>query len=261
MSTTSDASADGRATRWDSHRTSRRAELVRAARRAVHHRGPDLSMDELAAEIGTSKSILYRYFTDKAGLQAAVGEAVLDGLREALEEAGRSARSPRVRLGAMVSVYLEMVGSSFHVYDFITRPEAESEAGALRGFVADIDALVAESLLPVLRLRANGGESAADRDAESRALALLWASGMVGLVRGTAERWFAHRDRPAGPAGPEVGHPVDRTIGAMDRDVLAAHITEWLWDGAAGVARRAAAHGAAPGTAPDDLLTATKRPE
>jgi len=71
-STPAEDRVDGRDARWAEHRSSRRAELVRAARRAVHHRGPDLSMDDLAAEIGTSKSIIYRYFSDKSGLQGAV---------------------------------------------------------------------------------------------------------------------------------------------------------------------------------------------
>src|SRR5690606_41652154 len=87
MPTTSSADdaarVDGRDARWAAHRSSRRAELVRAARRAVHRRGPHLSLVDLAAEIGTAKSILYRYFTDKSDLQGAVGTAVPDDIRRA----------------------------------------------------------------------------------------------------------------------------------------------------------------------------------
>lgn len=223
--------SDGRATRWDSHRASRRAELVRAARRAVHHRGAGISMDEIAAEIGTSKSILYRYFTDKAGLQAAVGQAVLGGLREALESAASSAGRPRDRIEAMVAVYLEMVEQSPHVYDFVTRPEAEAAAGALRGFVADTEDMVAELVLPVLRELPLSGR-------DDVALARLWGAGLVGFVRAVAERWFGGReDVPDG-------------AGAVDRERLTDLITDWLWDGAAGVARGAALADAAPGVRP-----------
>ncbi|WP_226925283.1 TetR/AcrR family transcriptional regulator [Georgenia thermotolerans] len=219
--------ADGRATRWAGHRTSRRTELVRAARRAVHRLGPDLSMEEIASEIGTSKSILYRYFTDKTGLQTAVGHAVLERMRAALEEAAERAGGPREQITAMVTVYLEMVASSPHVYTFVTRPEGTSQAGELRGFVAEVNDLVAGSLLPALR----GGEGA-DLDDETLAVAQLWASGVVGLVRGAAERWVGEQvdDAAAG---------VDAALARMTQQELAAHLAAWLWDGAVGVTRRA----------------------
>ena len=39
---------------------------------AVRLRGSDISMDEIAAEIGVSKTVLYRYFVDKNDLTTAV---------------------------------------------------------------------------------------------------------------------------------------------------------------------------------------------
>ncbi|QDC26090.1 TetR family transcriptional regulator [Georgenia yuyongxinii] len=226
-----DEAADGRATRWAGHRSSRRAELVHAARRAVHHRGPDVSMEEIATEIGTSKSILYRYFTDKAGLQTAVGQAVLDRMREALAEAAAHVGGPRERISAMVTVYLEMVASSPHVYAFVTRPEAPTQAGDLRGFVAEVNDLVADSLLPALRGTEPPGT---DVDDETLAVASLWASGVVGLVRSAAERWIT--EQIVGPAG-RAG--TDAALARMTRQELTAHLSDWLWDGAVGVTRRA----------------------
>lgn len=83
MSEVAEVSGDGRSRRWEQHRAQRRAELTHAARRAIHHGGSDLSMDEIAGAIGTSKSIVYRYFTDRTGLQTAIGEAVLVDLGDA----------------------------------------------------------------------------------------------------------------------------------------------------------------------------------
>ncbi|WP_193312866.1 TetR/AcrR family transcriptional regulator [Georgenia subflava] len=252
-SDTADVAPDGRATRWAGHRTSRRAELVRGARRAVHHRGPDVSMDEIATEIGTSKSILYRYFTDKTGLQTAVGHEVLGRMREALEQAAASAGGPRERISAMVSVYLEMVDSSPHVYTFVTRPEAAATAGELRGFAAEIGDLVVDSLLPALRGDGPAGaDEAAEVDPETLAVANLWAAGVVGLVRGAAERWMGDRvddgapvtggapETSEGPARAAVAAgSLDAHVSGMDRAELAAHLADWLWDGAVGVTRRA----------------------
>ena len=190
-------------------------------------------MDDLAAEIGTSKSILYRYFTDKTGLQSAVGEAVLANLREELEAAGRSAADPRARLAAMVGVYLEMVEASSHVYTFVTRPEAVAAAGALQGFVAEVEDMVGELLLPVLR-HGTSGDALAAGSAEERALAQLWGAGLVGLVRAIAERWSGHRD------GERTGdRAVDGAVARLDHHPQTEQITDWLWEGAAATAHHA----------------------
>lgn len=228
-------------------------------------------MDELAAAIGTSKSILYRYFTDKTGLQTAVGEEVLGRMRIALEEAASTAGGPRERISAMVAVYLEMVDRAPHVYTFVTRTEAASTAGALRGFVAEVADLVVDSLLPALR----GEEPGDGPDDETLAVAHVWAAGVVGLVRGAAERWIASRvDRPresgsaagtaevtastasASSSGAPTSAVASSTAAAstaaastpagaegvladMSREEMTAHLANWLWDGAVGVTRRA----------------------
>lgn len=201
---------DGRATRWSEHRVTRRAELLRAARHAVHDVGPEVSMEEIAARAGTSKPVLYRYFTDKSGLQTAVGQVVLSRMRDALEEAARGASGPRERIAAMVGVYLEMVDASPNVYAFVTRPGAGG--GELGGFVAEVIDLVAEAVRPALP----------EGDERSVAALRLWAAGVVGLVRGAVEEWL-------------------ESPGVLRREDLTAQLTTWLWDGAAGVLRRARA--------------------
>ena len=77
--------ADGRDTRWTEHRVLRRNELVESTLRAIRHRGATVSIDEIAAEAGTSKPVFYRHFGDRPGLYRAVVEKVaqfiLDDLR------------------------------------------------------------------------------------------------------------------------------------------------------------------------------------
>ena len=67
--TTSGASpgTDGRSTRWDQHRAARRRELVEATLRAIREHGAAVGMDDIAAEAGTSKTVVYRHFTDRQG--------------------------------------------------------------------------------------------------------------------------------------------------------------------------------------------------
>lgn len=207
---------DGRSTRWADHREARRAELVHVARRTVHHHGPDVSMDEIAAAAGTSKSIVYRYFTDKTGLQIAVAEAVVRQIQAALEDALRGAPTPREGTRAMVGVYLEMIEASPHVYAFVTRDGSVETGGPLGHFLEAVTALVATPFARSLT------EDRDDPDPAATALADAWAAGAVGFVRGAGEWWLAHRDAP----------------GAPDRDTLTTHVTAWLWAGPVGLLAR-----------------------
>jgi len=222
--------ADGRSTRWADHREARRAELVRIARRTVHHKGPDVSMEEIATAAGTSKSIVYRYFADKTGLQIAVAEAVVLQIQGALEGVLRVAPTPRDGLRAMVAVYLEMIESSPHVYAFVTRNGSVESGGPLGHFLDSVTALVAAPFARGLTEEAADGRRLARRPEASPddvtsariALAESWAAGAVGFVRGAGEWWLAHRDEPGSP----------------DREDITAQVAAWLWAGPVGLLAR-----------------------
>ncbi|HLS01311.1 MAG TPA: TetR/AcrR family transcriptional regulator [Beutenbergiaceae bacterium] len=193
---------DGRSTRWATHRERRREELCRAARRAVHQRGPELSMDEMAAAMGTSKSIVYRYFTDKPGLQAAVGVDVLDEMDHALAEAAEGEATPHNQVEAMVGVYVKMLTTSPNVYRYVTEPV--NHPSTLTTFLTKVGEYVAVPLQEILENRG-----------EDPSLAMIWGAGMVGFVRGAGEEWL------------NSPHP------RVSPEQLERNITAWLWQGAA----------------------------
>ena len=101
---------DGRSTRWQQHRDLRRRELLRAVRHVVDEHGDELSMEQISEYSGTTKSVLYRYFTDRAGLQAAMGEWAMDVISKSLDDA--TAASAQDALAEMIHAFVALAAES-----------------------------------------------------------------------------------------------------------------------------------------------------
>ena len=205
---------DGRSSRWSKHREARRAALIRTARKAVHRLGPGASMEDIASTADTSKSVFYRYFGDKAGLQRAMGEVVIGRMQEQVIEAARQANSPREGLRAMVSAYLQMAEASPKVYTFVTEPaqdtgSALADSPTLTSFFDAVSTMLAR---PMKGYLADDSSSAAVPQVLS-----LWPRAAIGMVRAAGEQWLS---LPKGPHRPSESD-------------LADSITAWLFDGIA----------------------------
>lgn len=89
-------------------------------------------MDEIAAEAGTAKPVLYRYFGDKGGLYQALAERYVQLVMATVEEAlgDRAADSPRERLEAGIDAYLGLVEEQSEIYRFLMH---RAVTGASRG--------------------------------------------------------------------------------------------------------------------------------
>jgi AcrR family transcriptional regulator len=91
--------------RWGSDE--RRQELLDAARRMIGRRGTGASMEDLAAEAGITKPVLYRYFGDRAGLYLALAQSwqreVVAGAIPML----RTTTDPRAQVEILVANYMD----------------------------------------------------------------------------------------------------------------------------------------------------------
>lgn len=205
---------DGRSRRWAEHRRARRAEFVDAAVAAVRRHGPDIGLDEVAAEIGVSKSVVYRHFTDRADLFSAVldriaddvllprlmGELALLGSPAAGDTTDRLLDAAAVR--AVVRAYVAVVDGERELYRFAL---AHGHEGGT-DFVAAVERRVAESLAALLdeRLRALRQDAAG---------AQVWAYGVVGLVQLATQHWAEGSSMPAEVL---VDHLTAQVLGGLD---------------------------------------------
>lgn len=207
MNATTQAPVDGRSARWAQHREQRRAELLDIARHLIHEQGPDVTMEDIAAASGTSKSIVYRYFADKAQLQQELGRSILDTMHHRLlEELSALERDghhpgPEERLQAMIRAYVETAQRSPGVYRFVTRPSA-----GLHHFLDSVARLVT-TFLP-----------------EDVPTPHMWAQGAVGFVERSVEAWMTDQDAAQDPDSPSPDE-------VIDADQLVLRLVSWLMKG------------------------------
>jgi AcrR family transcriptional regulator len=174
-------------------------------------------MEDIAAAADTSKSVYYRYFGDKTGLQRAMAEVVIGQMQQRILDAAEAAATPREGLYAMVLAYLQMARTSPNVYAFVTRVGiSEDHAGVgedgtpdtLAHFVAAITDLMSRPMRAYLLSpdRPAGPDDAAPE---------FWPAAAIGMVRAAGENWLSTPDGPSKPTEEQMAH----------------HITGWLFDG------------------------------
>lgn len=203
---------DGRSIRWAQHREERRKSLVDATIRAIRRHGAGVGMDDVAAEAGTSKTVIYRHFDDRAGLYRAVAqrvdERVVGDVSAAIGRSSGAGTGTRELIASTLDAYLALVESDTELYRFVVnRPMVDSPLG---------DDPVDETVGHV-RAQLTGllEASMAAPDLEP-ARARLWAVALVGSVQAVADDWLS-------------------SPGRAPRAQLVAELTDLAWEGLANV--------------------------
>lgn len=197
---------DGRSTRWSAHREARRAELVESAVHAIDRLGPTASIEDIAAAASVSKPVLYRYFSDKADLHAAVGAygagLVLERLAPALVAEG----TVHERVDLACEAYLALLEEHPNVFLLLVRHRVGGDTDPL----ADGKAAIAAAIARVIgdALRSLGVDSAGSEP---------WAHGLVGLGLSTGEWWLTRQ--------------------TMSRSAVSAYLSSFVWHALEGITR------------------------
>jgi AcrR family transcriptional regulator len=168
--------------------------MLEVADQVFSERGFDAaSMDEIAAECGVTKPMLYAYFGSKEGLFAACGVAGGERLRERLREvAGDPSATPEQLLWRGLMLIFSRIDENRDVWMQQFPPDGPAPSGPLGARAALNRSAMTELVGQLMReavLRAGLGEQAAEQ-------VVPLAHGLVGAVLGIVGWWFKHPGEP-----------------------------------------------------------------
>lgn len=162
----------------------RRDELLGAALEVVRRAGAGASMDQMAAEAGITKPVLYRYFGDRDGLIAAMADRFSEDLVARLDAAFAAADNDDVGalIRAAIDGYLSFIEDDPALYGFLihSAPLGSEAVVAVFDRVARSVARVMAEVFETLGL-------------DKRPI-ITWAYGVVGTVHLAGARWVRRPD-------------------------------------------------------------------
>jgi len=200
---------DARKDRWRNHRLARRAEFVEAAIRVLDEHGMELGMDDVAAEAGITKPVLYRHFADKADLHTALAQRGTEILLEELIPAINAELAPLPRIRQALNAFFSVIEEHPNLYRLLARLPAQDTSTA-SDVVTEDKELIATTLTALLgdymrmfRLDSGAAEP--------------WAYGVVGMVQNTGDWWLDKQ--------------------TMGRDSVVEYLTQIIWAAIDGLTR------------------------
>ncbi|MFI6101329.1 TetR/AcrR family transcriptional regulator [Lentzea sp. NPDC051213] len=173
---------DARRERWKGHREQRRAEFVEATIAVVAKKGPDVGMEDVAAEAGVSKPVLYRHFTDKSDLYLAVGQKATELLMDRMGPALAADGPIRDRIERIVDAYLSVIEDNPNLYrfvvkgSFVDRPVEKDVVQEDKNLIANALARILGDYLRAFDMDSGGAEP--------------WAHALVGMVQNAGDWWL-----------------------------------------------------------------------
>ncbi|HSV40483.1 MAG TPA: TetR/AcrR family transcriptional regulator [Nocardioidaceae bacterium] len=202
---------DGRSARWDAHNAARRARILDAAIEVLESEpsGAEVHVRQIAEQAGVARTVVYRFFEDKADLDHAIRRRVVRRLREALLPALTLEGSALQIIGGIISAYVEWADEHPALHAVVER---EADQGA------DQDQ-VAVALTALLQGGADLVGATLSKD-EQAALPLM-VSGLIGQVYGAVRLWVARPTRE--PSAEVLADLLSRSIWYLVDGHLQAH--------------------------------------
>lgn len=166
-------------------------------------------MEDVAAEAGVSKPVIYRHFTDKADLYLAVSQRGMELLMEQMEPAIDRGGPVRAWIDSVINAYLRTIEEHPQLYRFVIsrtftdQPVETDPVSTDKTIIATTLARLLGDYLRVFELDSGAAEP--------------WAFGIVGMVQAAGDWWLERN--------------------TMSRESLADYLTTIIWHAIDGFAR------------------------
>lgn len=184
----------------------RREQLLDTAMTVFSEHGyHGASMNDVAAQAGVTKPVLYQHFPSKRELYLELIEGVSGELAEAVNTSARAQKSARSQAQAALTAYFEFVESNQRAFRLLFGRGAprEEEFGDSSRIVED---RMAETIIDLLDRRI---------DADSRRVI---ARAIVGMSEGACRHWIAQDDRSsAAELGTQLADLLVRGLAGLPR--------------------------------------------
>jgi AcrR family transcriptional regulator len=205
---------DGRQLRWESHNQARREHILDAAVTVLEAAAPgtDVHVQQIADQAGLSRTVVYRHFSDRADLDAAVQGRALELLRAQLVPALSFEGTPVEIIRRVVSAYVGWASEHPSLHEFAQQDPPGAEPGQMEQAIQQIAGQIEDLInvgVEVLHV---------ELDADEVAALDPLVFGLVGAVFTSTRRWLSRPDRS--PA----------------REQFVALVTEAVWFQIAGMA-------------------------
>jgi AcrR family transcriptional regulator len=169
-----------------------RSQLLDAAAQVIRTRGPDATMDDIAAGASVTKPILYRTIGDKAALMAALSETLIDQIDRSVSTASGTATDPVAAFEAAIRGYVAAVDADRNLFLFVN-----SGAPGTEEFRRLVDRSAASMIEVFSAARTSVGLDPAG--------ARTWAWAIVGALQVVTTMWLRDDGRDVDQVVRELG--------------------------------------------------------
>jgi AcrR family transcriptional regulator len=185
---------DGRQARWERHNQQRRRQIIDAAIEVIEEAGPggELHVQQIATRAGVNRTVVYRYFEDRADLDRAVQTRIIELLWEQLMPAVTLEGTVPQIIERLVGIYVDWAFAHPALHHMADHDNGDPD-GPLERAIEQIAGEVG-NLINIVLVTLGG-----DLGEDDLELLDPLVHGLIGSVFGSVRRWLNRPHRVLSP--------------------------------------------------------------